>query len=400
MTEPSWRSDFPLLASRADLVYLDNAATTQKPAAVLDALTRYYRCTNANVHRGAHRLSDEATAAFEAARETLAQRINARSSREVLWTRGTTEAINLVAASYGPLAVGAGDRILITEMEHHSNIVPWQQLCQRTGAVLRAVRVLPSGEIDRDDYEAKLEEQPRIVSISHVSNALGTVNDLASLIPNAKAVGATVVVDGAQAVAHFDVDVQALGCDFYAFSGHKMYGPTGVGVLYGREELLEEMPPWQSGGEMIERVRIEGTTYASLPFKFEAGTPDISGAIGLAAAVDYLDDLDGEAIEAHEAFLLAYASASLNQVAGLRIVGTAPAKGPVVSFLLDGSHPHDVGTLLDQQGVAVRTGHHCAMPLMDALGVAGTVRASFSLYNSRQDVDKLCRAVRTAASML
>ncbi|MDE0040103.1 MAG: cysteine desulfurase [Gammaproteobacteria bacterium] len=400
MTKPSWRSDFPLLANRPDLVYLDNAATTQKPAAVLDALARYYRCTNANVHRGAHRLSDEATAAFEAARETLARRINARSSREVLWTRGTTEAINLVAAAHGPLAVGTGDRILITEMEHHSNIVPWQQLCQRTGAVLMAARVLPSGEIDHDDYAAKLEEEPRIVSISHVSNALGTVNDLASLIPSAKAVGATVVVDGAQAVAHFHVDVQALGCDFYAFSGHKMYGPTGIGVLYGREELLEEMPPWQSGGEMIERVRIEETTYASLPFKFEAGTPDISGAIAFAAAVDYLDRLDGDAIESHEASLLAYASASLNQVEGLRIVGTARAKGPVVSFLLDGSHPHDVGTLLDQQGVAVRTGHHCAMPLMDALGIAGTVRASFSLYNSRQDVDKLCRAVRTAASML
>ncbi|MCY4059413.1 MAG: cysteine desulfurase [Gammaproteobacteria bacterium] len=400
MTNPSWRSDFPLLANRPDLVYLDNAATTQKPAAVLDALSRYYLCTNANVHRGAHRLSDEATAAFEAARETLARRVNARSSTEVLWTRGTTEAINLVAASYGPLAVGAGDRILITQMEHHSNIVPWQQLCQRTGAVLTAARVLPSGEIDHDDYAAKLEEEPRIVSISHVSNALGTVNDLTSLIPSAKAVGATVVVDGAQAVAHFHVDVQALGCDFYAFSGHKMYGPTGIGVLYGREELLEEMPPWQAGGEMIERVRIEETTYASLPFKFEAGTPDISGAIAFAAAVDYLDRLDGDAIESHEASLLAYASASLNQVEGLSIVGTAQAKGPVVSFLLDGSHPHDVGTLLDQQGVAVRTGHHCAMPLMDALGVAGTVRASFSLYNSRQDVDKLCRAVRTAASML
>ncbi|MDE0191555.1 MAG: cysteine desulfurase [Gammaproteobacteria bacterium] len=400
MTKPSWRSDFPLLANRPDLVYLDNAATTQKPAAVLDALSRYYLCTNANVHRGAHRLSDEATAAFEAARETLARRVNARSSTEVLWTRGTTEAINLVAASYGPLAVGAGDRILITQIEHHSNIVPWQQLCQRTGAVLTAARVLPSGEIDHDDYAAKLEEEPRIVSISHVSNALGTVNDLASLIPSAKAVGATVVVDGAQAVAHFHVDVQALGCDFYAFSGHKMYGPTGIGVLYGREELLEEMPPWQSGGEMIERVRIEETTYASLPFKFEAGTPDISGAIAFAAAVDYLDRLDGDAIESHEASLLAYASASLNQVEGLSIVGTAQAKGPVVSFLLDGSHPHDVGTLLDQQGVAVRTGHHCAMPLMDALGIAGTVRASFSLYNSRQDVDKLCRAVRTAASML
>ena len=400
MTEPSWRSDFPLLANRPDLVYLDNAATTQKPAAVLDTLARYYRCTNANVHRGAHRLSDEATAAFEAARETLARRVNARSPKEVLWTRGTTEAINLVAAAYGPLAVGKGDRILVTEMEHHSNIVPWQQLCDRTGGVLRAVRVLPSGEIDHDDYAAKLEEQPRIVAISHVSNALGTVNDLDSLVPRAKAAGATVVVDGAQAVAHFDIDVQALGCDFYAFSAHKMYGPTGIGVLYGREELLEEMPPWQSGGEMIERVRIEGTTYAALPFKFEAGTPDISGAIAFAAAVDYLDDMDGDAIQSHEASLLAYASASLNQVEGLRIVGTAQAKGPVVSFLLDGSHPHDVGTLLDQQGVAVRTGHHCAMPLMDALGIAGTVRASFSLYNSLEDVDKLCRAVRTARSML
>ena len=400
MTEPSWRSDFPLLANRPELVYLDNAATTQKPKAVLDTLARYYRCTNANVHRGAHRLSDEATAAFEAARETIARRVNARSSREVLWTRGTTEAINLVAAAYGPLAVGVGDRVLITEMEHHSNIVPWQQLCQRTGAVLRAVRVLPSGEIDHDDYTAKLQEKPRIVSISHVSNALGTINDLTSLVPRAKAVGATVVVDGAQAVAHFEVDVQALDCDFYAFSGHKMYGPTGIGVLYGREELLEEMPPWQSGGEMIERVRIDATTYASLPFKFEAGTPDISGAVAFAAAVDYLDELDGAAVLSHEASLLAYASASLNQVEGLRIVGTAPAKAPVVSFLLDDSHPHDVGTLLDQQGVAVRTGHHCAMPLMDALGVAGTVRASFSLYNSRQDVDKLCRAVRTARSML
>lgn len=400
MTDSSWRSDFPLIGNRADLAYLDNAATTQKPTVVLDALARYYRCANANVHRGAHRLSDEATAAFEAARETLARRVNARSSKEVLWTRGTTEAINLIAASYGPIAVGDGDRILITEMEHHSNIVPWQQLCQRTGAVLRAVRVLPSGELDRDDFDAKLEEQPRIVSISHVSNALGTVNDLSTLIPRAKAVGATVVVDGAQAVAHFDIDVQALDCDFYAFSGHKMYGPTGIGVLYGREELLEAMPPWQSGGEMIERVRIEKTTYAPLPFKFEAGTPDISGAVALAAAVDYLDNLDGVAVATHEASLLAHASALLNQVEGLRIVGTAPAKGPVVSFLLDDAHPHDVGTLLDQQGVAVRTGHHCAMPLMDALGIPGTVRASFSLYNSLADVDKLCQAVRTARSML
>ena len=400
MTDSPWRGDFPLLGNRDDLVYLDNAATTQKPAAVLETLARYYGCTNANVHRGAHRLSDEATAAFEAARETLARRINARSSTEVLWTRGTTEAINLIAAAYGPLAVGAGDRVLITYLEHHSNIVPWQQLCQRTGAVLEAVRVLPSGELDQDDLAAKLDARPRIVSLAHVSNALGTVNDLSKLIPAAKAVGAAVVVDGAQAVAHFDVDVQALGCDFYAFSGHKMYGPTGVGVLYGREELLDAMPPWQSGGEMIERVRIEETTFAPLPFKFEAGTPDISGAIALAAAVNYLDDLDGAAVADYEASLLAYASASLNQIEGLRIVGTAPAKGPVVSFLLDDTHPHDVGTLLDQQGVAVRTGHHCAMPLMDAFGIPGTVRASFSLYNSHQDVDKLCQAVRTARSML
>ena len=400
MTDPAWRGDFPLLCNRDDLVYLDNAATTQKPAEVLDTLARYYGCTNANVHRGAHRLSDEATAAFEAARETLARRINARSSKEVLWTRGTTESINLVAASYGPLAVGTGDLVLVTAMEHHSNIVPWQQLCQRTGAVLRAVRVLPSGELDHDDYESKLDEQPRIVAITQVSNALGTVNDLGALIPPAKAAGATVVVDGAQAIAHFHIDVQALDCDFYAFSGHKMYGPTGIGVLYGREELLEAMPPWQSGGEMIERVRIEETTFAPLPFKFEAGTPDISGAIAMAAAVKYLDGLDSAAIAAHEASLLAYASASLNQVEGLRVVGTARNKGPVVSFLLDDTHPHDVGTLLDQQGVAVRTGHHCAMPLMDALGIPGTVRASFSLYNSLEDVDKLCQAVRTARSML
>ncbi len=399
MTDPAWRRDFPLLRNRADLVYLDNAATTQKPTVVLEALARYYGCTNANVHRGAHRLSDEATAAFEAARETLARRINARSPQEVLWTRGTTEAINLLAASYGPLAVGDGDRILITEMEHHSNIVPWQQLCQRTGAVLRAARVLPSGELDHDDFDAKLEEQPRIVSICHVSNALGTLNDLPTLIPRAKSAGAVVVVDGAQAVAHFEIDVAALGCDFYAFSGHKMYGPTGIGVLYGREDLLEAMPPWQSGGEMIERVRLAETTFAPLPFKFEAGTPDIGGAVALAAAVNYLDR-DGDAVATHEAELLAYATSSLNQVDGLRIVGTAPAKGPVVSFLLDDAHPHDVGTLLDQQGVAVRTGHHCAMPLMDAMGIPGTVRASFSLYNSMQDVDKLCQAVRTAKSML
>lgn len=400
MSDPSWRTDFPLLAERDDIVYLDNAATTQKPVTVLDALQRYYETANANVHRGAHRLSDEATGAFEAARETIARRINARSPKEVIWTRGTTESINLVAAVYAPLVLGEDDHVLITEMEHHSNIVPWQNACRRTGAVLKAVRVLPSGELDLDDFDAKLDERTRIVALSHVSNALGTVNDIETLIARAKASGAAVVVDGAQAVAHFDVDVRDLGCDFYAFSGHKMYGPTGIGVLFGREELLENMPPWQSGGEMIERVRIEATTYAPLPFKFEAGTPDISGVVALAAAVDYLDHLDGAAVQTHEADLLAHATSALRQVEGLRVVGTAPVKGPVLSFLLDGAHPHDVGTLLDAQGVAVRTGHHCAMPLMDRLGIPGTVRASFSLYNSADDVDKLARALHEVRGML
>ena len=400
MSDPPWRADFPLLAERDDVVYLDNAATTQKPASVLDALRRYYETTNANVHRGAHRLSDEATQAFETARETLARRINAHSPREVIWTRGTTESINLVAAVYAPLVLGEDDGVLITEMEHHSNIVPWQNACRRTGAVLKAVRVLPSGELDLDDFDAKLDERTRIVALSHVSNALGTVNDIDNLIAKAKERGAAVVVDGAQAVAHFDVDVRELDCDFYAFSGHKMYGPTGIGVLYGREELLENMPPWQSGGEMIERVRIEATTYAPLPFKFEAGTPDISGVVALAAAVDYLDDLDSAAVQAHETDLLAHATSALKQVEGLRVVGTAPVKGPVLSFLLDGAHPHDVGTLLDAQGVAVRTGHHCAMPLMDRLGIPGTVRASFSLYNSGDDVDKLARALHEVRGML
>ena len=400
MTSPAWHGDFPLLGNRRDIVYLDNAATTQKPAVVLDALRDYYESTNANVHRGAHRLSDEATRQFEISREAVARRINAHSAKEVIWTRGTTEAINLVAAAYAPLVLHNGDSVLVTEMEHHSNIVPWQIACQRAGAILKAARVLPSGELDLDDFDAKLDDRTRIVAVGHVSNALGTVNDLDHVIRGAKAVDAKVVVDGAQAMAHFEVDVQALGCDFYAFSGHKMYGPTGIGVLFGREELLDAMPPWQSGGEMIERVRIEQTSYAPLPFKFEAGTPDIAGVIALKAAVDYLDNIDGTAVQDHESTLLTYASASLNQIQGIRIVGTAPRKGPVVSFLLDDAHPHDVGTLLDAQGVAVRTGHHCAMPLMDRLGIPGTVRASFSLYNSRDDVDRLCCAVRTAKSML
>ena len=396
----NYAADFPLLGKRKDLVYLDNAATTQKPQRVLDAERRYYETGNANVHRGAHRLSDEATAAFEAARATVARRINANAAKEVIWTRGATEAINLVAAAYAPLVLGEGDNVLVTEMEHHSNIVPWQLACSRFGARLRAAHVLPSGELDMADFHAKLDERTRIVAVGHVSNALGTVNDLATIIAAAKSVGAAVLIDGAQATAHLPVDVQALGCDFYAFSGHKMYGPTGIGALYGREALLDAMPPWQTGGEMIEHVRIEATTYAALPFKFEAGTPHIAGAIGLAAAVDYLDALDFAAATAFEADLLAYATASLQQIEGVSVVGTAPNKGPVLSFQLDGAHPHDVGTLLDQQGVAVRTGHHCAMPLMERLGIPGTVRASFALYNGRDDVDKLAAAVRKARTML
>ena len=395
-----YAADFPLLGKRADVVYLDNAATTQKPRRVIDTLRSYYETANANVHRGAHRLSDAATAAFEAARETVAKRINAGSSKEVVWTRGTTEAINLVAAAYAPLVLGEGDDVLVTELEHHSNIVPWQLACSRFGARLRAVRVLPSGELDMADFHAKLTERTKIVAVGHVSNALGTINDLAAIVSSAKAAGATVVVDGAQAMAHFEVDVQALGCDFYAFSGHKMYGPTGIGALWGRQALLDAMPPWQTGGEMIERVRIEATTYAATPLKFEAGTPHIAGVAGLRAAVDYLDDLDPQAVADHEDDLLAYATASLQQIDGVSVVGTAPRKGPVLSFGLRDAHPHDVGTLLDQQGVAVRTGHHCAMPLMDRLHIPGTVRASFALYNRRDDVDRLAAAVRKAREML
>ena len=399
-TTRAFDQDFPLLARRRDVVYLDNAATTQKPAPVLDALRNYYEQTNANVHRAAHRLSDDATRAFEAARETVARHVNSGSSKELIWTRGTTESINLVASAYAPLVLGPGDNVLVTELEHHSNIVPWQQACQRSGATLQAAKVLANGDLDIDDFKAKLSARTKIVAIGHVSNALGTVNDVAQLIALAHDAGATVLVDGAQAVAHFDVDVQALDCDFYAFSGHKMYGPTGIGALYGRAELLYAMPPWQSGGEMIERVRIEETTYAPLPFKFEAGTPNIAAAIGLAAAVDYLRGLDMAAVRDHEADLLNYATSSLRQVDGLVVVGDSARKGPVLSFLVEGTHPHDVGTLLDQQGVAVRSGHHCAMPLMEALGIPGTVRASFGLYNSRQDVDKLVAAVRKAKTML
>ena len=395
----SRRLDFPLIANRADLVYLDSAATTQKPQAVLDAIAEHYRSANANVHRAAHALSGVATEAFEAARRTVAQRIGAQSPNEVVWTKGTTEAINLVAASYAPTVLGRGDNVVITRMEHHSNIVPWQVACERAGAELRAVDVSMGG-VDEDDLAAKVDERTRIVAVAHVSNVLGVVNDIPAIARLAGKVGAAVVVDGAQAMAHLDVDVAALGCDFYAFSAHKMYGPTGIGALWGREHLLERMPPWQTGGEMIEEVRIDRTSYAGLPYRFEAGTPNIAGAVGIAAAADYLGGLDGNAVRTHETELVQLAESGLRQVEGLEIIGPDATKGPVVSFTIEGTHPQDIGTLLDQQGIAVRTGHHCAMPLMEALGLPGTVRASFALYNSPSDVERFVQAVRKAREFL
>ena len=395
------RADFPLIQGRDDVVYLDNAATTQKPRAVLDAVRAYYETTNANVHRGVHQLSDAATDAFEGARARVARRINAAAPSEIVWTRGTTEAINLVARSHGGSVLRPGHRVLVTELEHHSNIVPWQMACERAGATLVAAAVTPEGTLDLEDFEAQLDRgDVRIAAFGHVSNALGTVHPVADLVAMARAAGATTLVDGAQAMAHYPVDVRALDCDFYAFSGHKMYAPTGIGVLYGRESLLEAMPPWQGGGEMIEEVTIEATTYAALPFKFEAGTPNIAGAIGLAAAIAYLEALDPSAVGGHEGELLHRATSGLQQVEGVRIVGTAPDKGPLVSFLMDGAHPHDLGTLLDRQGIAVRTGHHCAMPLMERLGIPGTVRASFALYNSTADVERFVAGVQKARSFL
>lgn len=399
-TPQSWRYHFPLINAE-HVVYLDNAATTQKPRDVINAITRYYTTTNANVHRGAHRLSDEATRQFEEARAKVAAFIHATSPREIVWTRGTTEAINLVAEAFAPTVLNAGNNIVISIMEHHSNIVPWQVACARADCELRAVDITPEGELDAEDLARKIDERTRIVAIAHASNALGTIHDVAGIAKLARAVDAYLVIDGAQAAAHIPIDVQAIDCDFYAFSGHKAFGPTGIGVLYGREALLDAMPPWQTGGEMIEQVRIEATTYADLPHKFEAGTPDISGAIALGTAIDYLA-VEGRLarIAEHEEHLLAAATSALLQVEGARVIGTAQNKVPVLSFVLEGSHPHDIGTLLDQQGIAVRTGHHCTMPLMERLGLPGTVRASFSLYNDEQDVTRFIEALHKARSLL
>jgi cysteine desulfurase/selenocysteine lyase len=397
------RRDFPVLAREVNgrpLCYLDNAASSQRPRAVIDAISRYYETSHANVHRGVHTLSQEATDLFEGAREKLRRFVNARSTREIVFVRGTTEAINLVAQSYGRPRLKPGDEILISRLEHHANIVPWQMLCEQTGAVLRVIPITRSGEVDFEAFLGLLGDRTRLLALSHVSNALGTVVPVERYIREARRRGIPVLLDGAQAAPHLPVDVQALDCDFYCFSGHKMCGPTGIGVLWGRESLLEAMPPWQGGGDMILAVSFERTVYNGLPYKFEAGTPHIAGAIGLGAAVDYLESLGLERIAAVEHDLLAYATQRLAAVPGLAFVGTAPEKAAVVSFTVKGVHPHDLGTILDHEGVAIRTGHHCAMPVMDFFGVPATARASFAFYNTRAEVDRLVDALDVARGML
>jgi cysteine desulfurase/selenocysteine lyase len=376
------------------LVYLDNAATSQKPQAVIDALVRYYEGENANIHRGVHYLSQIATEAFEQAREMVRAFVNAAHASEIIFTRGTTEAINLVAQTYGRVHVGAGDEVLITAMEHHSNIVPWQMLCEEKGAKLRVAPMNDAGELLLEEFEKLLGPRTKVVAVSHVSNALGTINPLKQMIALAHAKGIPVVVDGAQAVPHLAVDVQGLDADFYAFSGHKMYGPTGIGVLYGKRALLEAMPPYQGGGDMISSVTFEKTIYNKLPHKFEAGTPDMAGVAGLKAAIEHMNGIGIGKIAAHEHDLLVYATEVVGSLPGVRLIGTAREKASVLSFVLDEVHPHDIGTILDQEGIAVRTGHHCAQPVMERFGIPATVRASFAAYNTRAEVDALVRGIR------
>ena len=397
------RADFPILHQEVNgkpLVYLDNGATTQKPKVVIDAIADYYRTTNSNVHRGAHTLSDQATQMFEDARITLQGFLNAAKSEEIIWTRGTTESINLVAQTWVRSNVTEGDEIIISGMEHHSNIVPWQMVCEQTGAILKVIPVLDDGSLDYDGYLKLLSAKTKFVSVVHVSNALGTLNPVEDIIREAQKVGAKTLIDGAQAVAHWDIDVQALDCDFYAFSGHKLFGPTGLGVLYGKEALLNAMPPYQGGGEMILHVSFDKTTYNVLPYKFEAGTPNIAGAIGMAAAIKYLQGLDRTVLAKHEDALLARANELAAKTDGIRLIGTSDKKASVFSFLIEGAHPHDVGTLLDQQGIAVRTGHHCAMPVMEQFEIPGTVRASFTFYNTLEEVDALFKAIEKVKMFL
>jgi cysteine desulfurase/selenocysteine lyase len=391
------RGDFPILATTVrgkPLVYLDNAATSQKPQVVIDALRQYYQTENANVHRGVYHLSERATAAYEGAREKARAFLNARETREIVFVRGTTEAINLVASSWGRRSLRPGDEVVISAMEHHSNIVPWQMICEERGAVIRVIPMNRRGELLLDAYETLLNERTKIVTVSHVSNALGTVNPIKQITGLAHTRGIPVLVDGAQAAPHVPVDVQDLDCDFYTVSGHKAFGPTGIGIFYGRSTLLEDMPPYQGGGDMIKTVTFTRTTYADPPAKFEAGTPHIAGAIGLGAAFDYLAGLDRSALVAHEADLVEYASGRLLETPGVQLIGTADHKASVISFVVDGVHPHDVGTVVDQDGVAIRTGHHCAQPVMDFFGVPATARASVAFYNTRADIDALVAAVR------
>jgi cysteine desulfurase/selenocysteine lyase len=398
------RAEFPVLAREVHgkpLVYLDNAATAQRPRCVIEAVTDFYARYNANVHRGVHQLSVEASEAFEQARLTVRDALNAASEREIVFTRGTTEAINLVAQSFLRPRLAPGDEILITHMEHHSNIVPWQLLCEQTGAELRVASINRRGELLVDEFEAMINERTRLIGMVHVSNALGTINPVERVCRVARERGVTTLIDGAQATPHVEVDVQALGCDFYCLSAHKMYGPTGIGALYGREALLEEMPPWQGGGEMISRVSFKrGTVFNQLPHKFEAGTPNIAGAIGMAAAFGFLQRIGVARIASHEADLLAHATARMEAVDGLNIIGTAEDKGPVVSFTLDGAHPNDIGTIVDHFGVALRTGHHCAMPVMEFFDVPATARISFGAYNTTDEVDVFLEALQRARDML
>jgi cysteine desulfurase/selenocysteine lyase len=397
------RSEFPLLGGKMNgrpIVFLDSAASSQKPKAVLDKLEAYYKEQNANVHRGVYRLSQEATDAFEQARTLAANFINAPQEKEVIFVRGATEGINLVASSFGRKFIHKGDEVLISTMEHHSNIVPWQMICEERGAKLKVIPINEEGELLMDAYEEMLTDKVKIVAITHVSNTLGTINPVKDIVAKAHEKGIPVLVDGAQAIPHMKVDVQDLDVDFYTFSGHKMFGPTGIGILYGKEKWLNQMPPYHGGGEMIERVTFEKTTYNELPHKFEAGTPDISGVIALGAAIEYMNRIGHSAIQQHEHELLAYATEQLSQIEGIRIIGTANDKASVISFLVDDIHPYDLGTILDKLGIAVRTGHHCTQPLMDWYKIPGTVRASFALYNNKADVDHLVEGVKRAVSML
>lgn len=397
------RQDFPILDREVRgrrLAYLDNAATTQKPRVVLDVLTRYYTEQNANIHRGVHYLSEAATQAHEAARLTAQQFLNARQTREMIFTRNATEGINLVAQSFGRRHIGKGDEVVITGMEHHSNIVPWQLLCEQTGAVLRVVPIADDGELIWEEFERLVGSRTKLVAAVHLSNSLGTVNPVSRIVELAHQHGAVVLLDGAQAAYHFPVDVQALDCDFYVATGHKLYGPTGIGLLYGKAAHLEEMPPYQGGGDMISSVTFEKTTYNEIPYKFEAGTPHIAGAIGLGAAIKYLTGLGFDQVALHERELLAYATDALQQIPGLKLIGTAPEKASILSFVMEGIHPHDIGTIVDREGVAIRTGHHCTQPVMDRFGIPATARASLAMYNTRNDIDALVVALEQVRRVL